>query len=122
MERAKTLWKLRWSLLKKPANVSVEEKQAIAELEREDAGFVQRFRHIIRQLVHIFDHTHSEAQVRIRLKQLRQDISALEDRNLGKMLTFFDDHWDQAFRYLRMRSPSLSASWSPSASGLLPPM
>src|SRR3989442_12892637 len=33
MERAKTLWKLRWSLLKKPANVSVEEKQAITALE-----------------------------------------------------------------------------------------
>src|SRR5207245_7389658 len=26
MERAKTLWKLRWNLLKKPANLSVEEK------------------------------------------------------------------------------------------------
>src|SRR2546422_2522964 len=71
MERAKTLWKLRWSLLKKPANLSGEEKQAIAELEREDAGFVQSFRHIIRQLVNIFDHTHSEAQVRLRLKQLQ---------------------------------------------------
>src|SRR3989440_12074001 len=66
MERAKTLWKLRWSLLKKPANVSGEEKQALAELESEDAGFVQSFRHIIRQLVNIFDHTHSEAQARIR--------------------------------------------------------
>src|SRR5256886_3152352 len=30
MERAKTLWKLRWSLLKKPANLSGEEKQALA--------------------------------------------------------------------------------------------
>src|SRR3977135_529609 len=27
MERAKTLWKLRWSLLKKPANLSLEEKK-----------------------------------------------------------------------------------------------
>src|SRR2546426_5396259 len=35
MEQAKTLWKLRWSLLKKPANLSGEEKQAIAELERD---------------------------------------------------------------------------------------
>src|SRR5262245_39888386 len=103
MERAKTLWKLRWSLLKKPANLSGEEKQAIAALEREDAGFVQRFRHIIRQLVNIFDHTHSEAQARIRLKQLRQDIHALEDRHLEKILTFFDDHWEQALRYLRKK-------------------
>jgi len=101
MERAKTFWQLRWSLLKKPANVSGEEKQAIAELAREDAGFVHRFRPLIRQLVHIFDHPHSEAQARIRLKQLRQDIHALEDRNLEEMLTFFDDHWEQALRYLR---------------------
>jgi transposase len=45
---AKQLWKLRWSLLKKPGNLSVEEKQALAELAREDEGFVQSFRHIIR--------------------------------------------------------------------------
>ena len=79
IEQAKTLWKLRWSLLKKPGNLSVEEKQAIAELEREDSGFVHSFRNIIRQLVNIFDHAHSEAQAKLRLKQLRQDIHALED-------------------------------------------
>ena len=71
------LWKWRWSLLKKPTNLSAEEKQAIAELERVDEGFVHRFRSIIRQLVNIFDHSHSEAQARIRLKQLRQDIEQL---------------------------------------------
>ena len=43
MPLAKKLWKLRWSLLKKPATLSVEEKQAIAELESEDEGFVHRF-------------------------------------------------------------------------------
>src|SRR5713226_4456980 len=118
MEQAKTLWQLRWSLLKKPGNLSVEEKQALAELEREDEGFVQSFRHIIRQLVNIFDHTHSEAQVRIRLKQLRQDISALEDRNLGKILTFFDDHWDQALRYLRKRGMGKYRRGSNSESGM----
>src|SRR5919109_4362753 len=41
---ATQLWKLRWSLLKKPGNLSAEEKQALAELEREDKGFVQSFR------------------------------------------------------------------------------
>ena len=71
---AKTLWTLRWSLLKKPANVSAEEKQAIAELAREDEGCVHRFRNIIQQLVHIFDHSHSEAQAKIRLQQLRMEI------------------------------------------------
>ena len=43
MALAKPLWKVRWGLLKKPTNLSLEEKQTIAELEREDAGFVQRF-------------------------------------------------------------------------------
>jgi len=117
-ERAKTLWKLRWSLLKKPANLSGEEKQAIAELEREDAGFVHRFRHIIRQLVNIFDHTHSEAQARSRLQQLRQDIHALEDRNLEKILTFFDDHWEQALRYLRKKGMGKHRRGSNSESGM----
>jgi len=82
---AKQLWKLRWSLLKKPGNLSVEEKQALAELAREDEGFVQSFRTIIRQLVNIFDHTHSEAQAKLRLHQLRQDIQVLEDRHLDKI-------------------------------------
>jgi hypothetical protein len=53
---AKQLWKLRWILLKKPGNISPEEKEAITALERDDAGFIQRFRSIIRQLVNIFDH------------------------------------------------------------------
>jgi len=118
MERAKMLWKLRWSLLKKPANLSGEEKQALAKLEREDAGFVQSFRHIIRQLVNIFDHTHSEAQARIRLKQLRQNINALEDRNLEKILTFFDDHWEQALRYLRKKGMGKHRRGSNSESGM----
>src|SRR5215475_3073098 len=118
MERAKTLWKLRWSLLKKPANLSGEEKQALAELEREDAGFVHRFRHIIRQLVNIFDHTHSEAQVRIRLKQLRQDINAFGDRHLEKILTFFDEHWEQALRYLRKKGMGKHRRGSNSESGM----
>src|SRR5467141_1894615 len=96
IEQAKTLWKLRWSLLKKPGNLSGEEKQAIAELESEDTGFVHSFRTIIRQLVHLFDHAHSEAQAKLRLKQLRQDIHTLEDQHLDKILQFLDDHWDQA--------------------------
>jgi hypothetical protein len=82
------------------------------------AGFVHRFRHLIRQLVNIFDHTHSEAQARSRLKQLRQDIKALEDRNLEKILTFFDDHWDQALRYLRKKGMGKYRRGSNSESGM----
>jgi len=118
MERAKTLWKLRWSLLKKPANLSVEEKQAIAELEREDEGFVHSFRSFIRQLVTLFDHSHSEAQAKLRLQQLRKDIQAVEDHHLDKIVQFFDDHWDQAFRYLRKKGMGKHRRGSNSESGM----
>jgi hypothetical protein len=115
---AKQLWKLRWSLLKKPANISSEEKQAIAELAREDAGFVRSFRNIIRQLVNIFDHAHSESQAKCRLQQLRQDIHALGDHHLEKIPQFFDDHWDQALRYLRKKGMGTHRRGSNSESGM----
>jgi hypothetical protein len=117
-ERAKTLWKLRWSLLKKPANLSVEEKQAIAELAREDEGFVHSFRGLIRQLVTLFDHSHSEAQAKLRLKQLRKDIQAVEDPHLDKIVQFLDDHWDQALRYLRKKGMGKHRRGSNSESGM----
>jgi Transposase len=97
---AKTLWKWRWSLLKKPSNVSVEEKHAIAEMERADEGFVHCFRSIIQRLVNLFDHSHSNAQAKRRLQQLRTDIRAVDDAHLEQILTFFADHWEHALRYL----------------------
>jgi transposase len=118
VELAKTLWKLRWSLLKKPANFSAEEKQAMAALEREDEGFGRRFRSIIRQLVNIFDHSHSEAQAKLKLQQLRSDIRAVDDDHLEKILTFFDDHWDQALRYLRKKGMGKHRRGSNSESGM----
>src|SRR4029450_12498849 len=57
----------------KPSHLSVEEKQAITALESEDEGFGHHFRSIIRQLVNLFDHTHSEAQAKLRLQQLRNE-------------------------------------------------
>jgi len=118
LERAKTLWELRWTLLKKPTNFSAEEKQAIADLEKDDDGFVRRFRDIIRQLVTIFDHSHSEAQAKLRLKQLRKDIQAVEDGHLEKILQFLDNHWDQAFRYLRKKGMGKHRRGSNSESGM----
>ena len=115
---AKKLWNMRWSLLKKPGNLSVEEKQALAELEREDEGFVHSFRNIIRQLVNTFDHAHSEAQAKLRLHQLRKDIHALEDQHLNKILQFFDDHWEQALRYLRKKGMGTHRRGSNSESGM----
>jgi Transposase len=112
------LWQLRWSLLKKPTNLSAEEKQAMAELERADEGFIHSFRSIIRQLVNIFDHSHSEAQAKLRLKQLRQDIRAVDDDHLEKILTFFDDHWEQALGYLRKKGMGKHRRGSNSESGM----
>ena len=115
---AKQLWKLRWSLLKKPANLSLEEKQAMTALERDDEGFVHCFRSIIRQLVNIFDHSHSEAQAKFKLKQLRQEINAVDDDHLQKILIFFDDHWDQALRYRRKKGMGKHRRGSNSESGM----
>ena len=100
------------------SHVSVEEKQAITALESEDEGFVQRCRTMIRQLVHIFDHAHSEAQATLRLQQLRKDIQALEDPHLEKLPQFFDDHWDQALRYLRKKGMGTHRRGSNSESGM----
>src|SRR3989441_6236188 len=96
----------------------MEEKQSIAELASGDAGFVHSFRGIIRQLVHIFDHSHSEAQAKLRLQQLRKDIRAVDDDHLEKILTFFDDHWDQALRYLKKKGMGKYRRGSNSESGM----
>ncbi len=105
MALAKKLWTLRWSLLKKPGNLSAEEKQAIAALESEDEGFVHSFRNII-------------PQAKLRLQQLRQDIHALEDHQLNKIPQFFDDHWEQALRYLRKKGMGTHRRGSNSESGM----
>src|SRR5207244_12299006 len=68
--------------------------------------------------VNIFDHSHSEAQAKLRLKQLRQDIRAVDDDHLEKILTFFDDHWDQALRYLRKKGMGKHRRGSNSESGM----
>ena len=96
----------------------MEEKQALAELERADEGFVQSFRNIIRQRVNIFDHAHSEAQAKLRLHQLRQDIQVLEDRHLEKIPQFFDAHWEQALQYLRKKGMGKHRRGSNSESGM----
>ena len=70
------------------------------------------------QLVNIFDPSPSEAQAKIRLKQVRQDIRVVDDAHLEKMLTFFDDHWEQALRYLRKKGMGKHRRGSNSASGM----
>jgi hypothetical protein len=47
-----------------------------------------------------------------------KDIQAVEDKELEKILTFFDDHWDQAFRYLRKKGMGKHRRGSNSESGM----
>jgi hypothetical protein len=96
----------------------VEEKQALTALENEEEGCVHRFRSILRQLVHRFDHAPSEAQAKLRLQQRRKEIRAVDDAHLEQMLTFFDDHWEHALRYLRKKGLGTHRRGSNSASGM----
>jgi len=57
----------------------------ILALESGEEGLVHRFRNIIRQVTNIFDHC--EAQAKIKLKRLRRDINAVEDKELDIILT-----------------------------------
>ena len=64
LELASKRWKLRWSLLKKPKNLSNDERIEIKNIETDDTGFIKKFRGFIQQLVNIFDHSNSEIQLR----------------------------------------------------------
>jgi hypothetical protein len=96
MAWAQQLWPGRWRLLKQPSHVSVEEKQAMTALASEDAGCVQSFRRLLRQLVHIFAHAHRAAHAKLRRHQLSQDSHALGDPQLDTMPQGFADHWEHA--------------------------
>jgi hypothetical protein len=52
------------------------------------------------------------------VQHLRQDINALADRNLEKILTCFDAHWEPAWRYLRNKGMGTHRRGSTSASGM----
>jgi hypothetical protein len=57
-------------------------------------------------------------RVLLKLKQLRQEINAVDDAHLQKILTFFDDHWEQALRYLRKKGMGKHRRGSNSESGM----
>jgi Transposase len=118
MALAKQWWPLCWSLLKTPGNVSGDAKQAMAELESDDEGFVHSVRSLLRQLGHIFDHAHSAAQAKRRRQQRRKDSQALADPQLEKMPQCFDDPWDHALRYLRNKGMSKHRRGSTSEAGM----
>ncbi|MDM8525675.1 transposase [Desulfococcaceae bacterium HSG8] len=68
-EIASELRKLRWSLLKKPSDLSEEEREQTEAIEKKDGGFISEFRSVIRQIANISDHSDTEARAEVRLKK-----------------------------------------------------
>jgi hypothetical protein len=117
-EIASELWKLRWKLLKKPSNLSREEREETEKIEERDGGFIKNFRSVIRQIENIFDRSNTEKQAEIRLKYLKKQVEKSENAHLGKICRFFDEHWEQAMRYLRKRGLAKHKRASNSESGM----
>lgn len=118
LSMAKKLWKMRWTILKKPSNLSQEEKQMIKELEKPDDGFIYEFRLIIKKLVNLFDKSNTELQAEIKLKDLKNEIDKTENDHLKKIPKFIEDHWDQAMQYLKKKGLGKFRRDSNSESGM----
>jgi hypothetical protein len=116
-ETASKLWELRRVLLKKPANLSEEEKK-IEEPEKADSGFISKFRSVIRQIVNIFGHLNTEIQAEIKLKNLKSQIEPIENSYLNRITKFFDEHRQEAMQFLRKRGLAKYPRSSNSESGM----
>jgi hypothetical protein len=117
-ETASKLWELRWSLLKKPSNLSEEEEKKIEDLEKTDSGFISEFRSVIRHIVNISDYSNTEVQAEIKLKKLKKLICPIENTYLNKISRFFDEHWQEAMQFLRKRGLAKHRRSSNSESGM----
>ena len=118
LETASELWKLRWLLLKKPSNLSKDEREQIEAIEKRDCGFISGFRSVIRQIVNIFDHSNTEAQAEVKLRSLKNQIGEMRNEHLSRICKFFDDHWNEAMQYLRKRGLGKYGRSSNSESGM----
>jgi hypothetical protein len=117
-ETASKLWELRWSLLKKPSNLSEEERKEIEKPEKTDTGFITGFRSVIRQIVNISDHSNTEIQAGIKLKNLKNRIEPIGNNYLNRITKFFDEHWQEAMQFLRKRGLAKHRRSSDSESGM----
>ena len=117
---AKRLWENRWILLKKPCNLTEDEKKKIKELETIDKeGFIKDFRSILKNIVSIFDQSKSEASAKAKLRRLREKTDSMENKHYHKIIKFFDDHWAEAMQYLKKDGTQKRASNSESGMRLL---
>ncbi len=115
---ASELWKMRWSLLKKPSNPGKEEREQIEQMEKRDTGFIKKFRSVIRQIVNIFDYSNTEKQAGIKSEYLKTLVENAENSHLSKICRFLDEHWDQAMQYLKKRGMGKYRRSSNSESGM----
>jgi len=115
---ASKLWELRWTLLKKPSNLSDEEKKEIESIETKDNGFISEFRSVIGQIINISDFSTAEIQAEIKYKNLKDQIGRSENSHWDKICKFFDQHWEEAMQYLRKRGLSKYRRSSNSESGM----
>ncbi len=90
-ETASELWELRWSLLKKPSDLSEEERKETEKPEKRDSGFITEFRTVICHIVNISDYSDTEVQAELnnhRLKDGGFKISA-ESTDTGQIRPVF---------------------------------
>jgi len=117
---AKRLWEFRWIVLKKPCNLTEEEKKKIKELETMDQeGFIKTFRSILKNLVSIFDQSQSEDSAKAKLRRLREKTNSMDNKHYNKIIKFFEDHWSEAMQYLKKDGTQKRASNSESGMRLL---
>jgi Transposase len=119
-ELAKILWDLRWTLLKKPCNLTEEETKKIKDLENmEKDGFIKNFRSILKNIVSIFDESKSESSAKAKLRRLRKKTNGMDNKHYNKIIKFFEDHWSEAMQYLKKDGTQKRSSNSESGMRLL---
>ncbi|MBF0208167.1 MAG: hypothetical protein HQK53_14915 [Oligoflexia bacterium] len=88
-------------MLKKPCNLTGEEKIKIQELEvLDNNGFVKRFRVIIKNIVNLFDKSETELSAKQKFKRLKEKIDSENNKCYSKIINFFEEHWEEAMQYL----------------------
>ena len=104
--------------MKKPSNLSSEERYEIEKIEPKDKGFIKNFRSIIRQIGNLFDYSNTDIQAKTKFKDLKILVEKSQNSHLGKVCAFLEEHWDEAMQYLRARGLSKYKRASNSESGM----
>lgn len=110
-EFAKKLWEYRWILLKKPCNLSSDEKSSIQKLENIDTdGFIIKFRSIINNIVSIFDKSKSQKSAKEKLTRLRKKVVDENNDHYSEIIKFITNNWHHATQYLNKNDAKRSSN------------